>query len=82
MSDIGAVAIGIICGVLAGIPTSVLVLVALHMRGQAQVARRVAAYQQPQQPAGRPPLCWIIEPGGERTDQPGRLPGAVGLRDE
>lgn len=61
VSDLVAILIGVVCGIAAGIPTSALLLVALAQRD----ARRARQQQPP--PAERPPLCWIIEPGGERV---------------
>lgn len=62
VSDLMAVMIGLLCGVIAGVPTSVLVLLALAQRDRYYQAR-----QAKQPPAERPPLCWTIEQTGERT---------------
>jgi anti-sigma factor RsiW len=59
-----AVVIGVVCGVLAGIPTSVLLLVALSRRDSLRAREETAARQAP---ANYPPVV-VIQGGG--TGQP------------
>ena len=58
MSELGAVVIGVVCGVLAGIPTSILILVTLATREQ----RAAIAHQAEPQRDG-PAVIVIEEPG-------------------
>ncbi len=55
-----AVVIGVVCGVLAGIPTSVLLLVAMTRRDSLRAREETAARQAP---AGYPPVV-VIQGGG------------------
>jgi len=61
-----AVVIGVVCGVLAGIPTSVLLLVALSRRDSLRAREETAARQAP---ANYPPVV-VIQGGGMQPQQP------------
>jgi hypothetical protein len=69
-SEAMAVVVGVVCGVLAGIPTSVLMLVAMRARD------RRAAQAQPAQPQPHhyPPVI-VVSPGG-----PQQLPSPPGYQ--
>ncbi len=61
-----AVVIGVVCGVLAGIPTSVLLLVAMTRRDSLRAREETAARQVP---SGYPPVV-VIQGGGMQPQQP------------
>ena len=61
-----AVVIGVVCGVLAGIPTSVLLLVALSRRDSLRSREEAAARQAP---AGYPPVV-VIQGGALQPQLP------------
>ena len=61
-----AVVIGVVCGVAAGIPPSVLLLVALSRRDSARAREEAAARQAP---ASYPPVV-VIQGGGMQPQQP------------
>jgi len=72
-SEAMAVVVGVVCGVLAGIPTSVLMLVAMRARD------RRAAQSQPAQPQPHhyPPVI-VVSPGGpQQLPSPYQSPGTV-----
>jgi hypothetical protein len=61
-----AVVIGVVCGVLAGIPTSVLLLVAMTRRDSLRTREETAARQAP---AGYPPVV-VIQGGAQQPQLP------------
>ena len=61
-----AVVIGVACGVLAGIPTSLLLLVAMTRRDSLRAREETAARQAP---ANYPPVV-VIQGGGMQPQQP------------
>jgi len=72
-SEAMAVVVGVVCGVLAGIPTSVLMLVAMRARD------RRAAQAQPAQPQPHhyPPVI-VVSPGGpQQLPSPYQAPDTV-----
>jgi len=71
-SEAMAVVIGVVCGVLAGIPTSVLLLVAIRARDRRE------AHSQPaqQQPQSYPPVI-VVSPGGQQLPPPAQDPNTV-----
>lgn len=71
-SEAMAVVVGVVCGVLASIPTSVLLLVAMRARD------RRSAQSQPaqQQPQTYPPVI-VVSPGGQQLPPPAQDPNTV-----
>ena len=61
-----AVVIGVVCGVIAGIPTSILLLVALSRRDSVRAREETAARQMP----GAYPPVVVIQGGGMQPQQP------------
>jgi hypothetical protein len=64
-----AVVIGVVCGVLAGIPTSVLLLVAMTRRESLCSLRARDEATARQVPSGYPPVV-VIQGGGMQPQQP------------
>lgn len=66
-----AVVIGVVCGVIAGIPTSVLLLVALSRRDATRAREEAAARQAP---AAYPPVV-VIQGGAQQPQMPAMTGG-------
>ena len=66
-----AVVIGVVCGVAAGIPTSVLLLVALSRRDAIRAREEAAARQAP---ASYPPVV-VIQGGAQQPQMPAMTAG-------
>lgn len=60
MTDLMAVLIGLGCGILAGVPTSALVLYALYRRDVMRAARRLPASRAEAVPERAPREVWFI----------------------